>query len=87
MTEKTWAIVVGIEQYEFGAKLPGAANHACRFARWLKDRGVPENQIKLFLSPLTENQNVANGLGIQVQPASQQAIYCAIETELGNLPP
>ncbi len=85
--EKTWAIVVGIEQFEFGAKLPDAATHACRVARWLKDRGVPKEQIKLFLSPLPKKQAVADGLGIAVKPATNREIYATIEDELANLPP
>ncbi len=82
---KTWAVIVGIEQHEFGAKLPDAATHACRMAKWLKDRGVPNEQIKLFLSPLPENQAVADGLGFVVKPATQQEIYHAIEDELANV--
>lgn len=85
--EKTWAVVVGIEQFEFGEKLPGAATQACRVARWLKARGVPKEQIKLFLSPLPENQAVADGLGIDFKPATYREIYDAIEDELANLPP
>jgi len=53
---RTHAVVVGVEQYAAGSKwdLDGPASDACRIAGWLRDRGVPAEQISLHLSPLTE---------------------------------
>lgn len=52
---RTYAIVVGIERYGIsGLDLPGPASDACRFAGWLRSRGVPAENIRLFVSPLPE---------------------------------
>ncbi|MGW0735236.1 effector-associated domain 2-containing protein [Streptomyces sp. NPDC002851] len=47
------ALVVGIESYAAGEswRLPGPAHDAARFHRWLRERGVPEENILLHLSP------------------------------------
>ena len=50
--EETHAVIIGIEKYQAGWSLDGAAADGVRFACWLLDRGVPPAQIHLFLSPL-----------------------------------
>ncbi|MFC8422116.1 hypothetical protein ACFUN7_14740 [Streptomyces sp. NPDC057236] len=51
------AVVVGLENYPRAAEmsLRGAAANALRFARWLRDGGVPKQNITLLLSPLEES--------------------------------
>ncbi len=75
---KTWAVVVGIESYAAGSQweLKGPANDACRFVRWLRGRGVPADQILLFLSPPSA---MAADLDVEVQAATQRAITDAFE--------
>ncbi|MFG3054127.1 caspase family protein [Kitasatospora sp. NPDC048239] len=53
--ERVFALVVGIESYRVGAdwNLRGPARDAVRFAEWLTGgAGVPESNVRLFLSPL-----------------------------------
>ena len=52
--ERTFAVVVGVEQYATaGMRLPGAAQDALRVAGWLTGRaGVPAANVRLFISPL-----------------------------------
>ncbi|MEW1647296.1 caspase family protein [Streptomyces sp. NPDC091219] len=47
------ALVVGIETYAFGPRwtLPGPSDDALRFRDWLLDRGVPDRNIRLHLTP------------------------------------
>ncbi|MGY1581118.1 VMAP-C domain-containing protein [Streptomyces sp. MN13] len=51
------AVVVGLENYPRASEmsLPGAAGNAVRFARWLRDGGVPQQNITLLLSALDES--------------------------------
>ncbi len=53
---RTHAVVVGIEQYRLEDRLIGPALDAARFAVWLRKNGVRQDNIRLFLSPLPENQ-------------------------------
>jgi hypothetical protein len=48
---ETWALVVGIDEYDFGVPLPGAVNAAVQFAELLCVRGVKPEQIHLCLGP------------------------------------
>jgi hypothetical protein len=53
---RTYALIVGIEQYTLGVPLPGPANDALRFAQWLRGNGVPYENMMLLLSPLPRNE-------------------------------
>jgi hypothetical protein len=55
----TFACVIGIDQYDAGAqwKLNGPVADALRFAQWLRQRGVPDEQITLFLAPPEPHQH------------------------------
>ena len=55
LDEHTWAIVVGIEEYDFPSPLRGATNTAIQFAKLLCNRGVRPDRIYLRLSPLPED--------------------------------
>lgn len=60
MPERTVAIVVGIERYGWAecGDLNGPAADACRFVDWLMRGGVPAKNIRLFLSPLPDNDQI-----------------------------
>jgi hypothetical protein len=76
---RTYAVVVGVERYAAGDKwnLNGPAHDARRFATWLHDRGVPADNISLFLAPLEQNQDTLAG-----EPAAQDATRALIEQAL-----
>ncbi|MEU6553428.1 hypothetical protein ABZ915_24580 [Streptomyces sp. NPDC046915] len=50
------AVVVGLENYPGAPEmsLPGAADNALRFARWLRRGDVPKDNITVLLSPLDD---------------------------------
>ncbi|MBV6702613.1 caspase family protein [Kitasatospora aureofaciens] len=68
------AVLVGIARYPRvpSLDLPGAAADAVRFARWLRDRGVPPENIALLLSAeaerLAELRTEANEHGLEIRP-------------------
>ncbi|MFD4351964.1 caspase family protein [Nocardia sp. NPDC058518] len=51
--DKTIAVVVGIDDYEFGeqSELGGPVADGMRFIRWLRDRGVPGRNITFLAGP------------------------------------
>jgi flagellar motility protein MotE (MotC chaperone) len=57
--ERTYAVVVGIEQYEAGRKwdLDGSAESALRIIGWLRECHVPFENITVLLSPLDSNRS------------------------------
>lgn len=79
-SQRTYALVVGIEKYNAGTSwnLNGPANDARKFAEWLCSRGVPRENIFLFLSPLDES----SGALPAVQPATRDNLYRAITDTL-----
>ncbi|MGH9844613.1 MAG: hypothetical protein ACREEM_38320, partial [Blastocatellia bacterium] len=75
---RTWAVVAGIDQYQDSAigDLKHQVDHACRFTRWLCDRGVPPSQIFLFLSPARPDLD----LGVKLFPdAHLNTIFDALD--------
>jgi hypothetical protein len=87
----TYALVVGIEEYEASniKDLNGQAADARRFVDWLHVQGVPDSQILLFLSPVEANKGLLDQPGPAAQPATQALIRDAITRVLpaakGNL--
>jgi hypothetical protein len=86
VAERTYALVVGVESYErigFDWRLPGAAADARNFARWLIDSGgLPPSHVRLFLSPLPENELPdQDGLPAH-QPATEAKVKQALFEEL-----
>jgi hypothetical protein len=49
--DKTWALAVGIDEYDFDPPVPGAVNAAVEFAALLCGRGVKPEQVYLCLGP------------------------------------
>lgn len=86
--DKTTAIVVGIERYDYGKSwnLNGPASDAVRFVRWLRERQVPKERILLFLSPLAENENLAQTTDVVAQPATRDLLQHALAQRLNDDP-
>lgn len=57
LAENTYAVVVGIENYQMSPKVDGAAWNALNFAIWLKNNGVLPQNISLFLDEYELNNN------------------------------
>lgn len=78
--QRTYALVVGLEKYNAGTSwnLNGPANDARKFADWLCSRGVPPENIFLFLSLLDEGSNAS----LVVQSATRDNLYRAITDTL-----
>ncbi|WAZ26014.1 caspase family protein [Streptomyces cinnabarinus] len=78
--ERTFALVVGIESYEIntGLDLSGPARDAVRFADWLTGTaGVPQDNLRLLLSPLAGNQ-----AGTAAKPATGKNVMDALFEDL-----
>jgi hypothetical protein len=75
--QKTYALVVGLEQYAAGSKwdLDGPASDACKFVEWLRGQHVPDENIFLYLSPLDKNASLA---GPGTKAATRENIYHAL---------
>ena len=84
--QSTYALVVGIEKYQAGSSwsLDGPASDALKFAQWLSDRGVSNQNIFLFISELDDNQSEVNDFPIKSQKATRHNIYKAITETIPN---
>jgi len=79
--QRTYALVVGIDRYEAGAAwdLDGPAHDAARFTSWLAARGVPADQMLIFLSPLDDQSpGVPLPAGVTASPARHEPVTKAI---------
>lgn len=58
LAQETYAVVVGIEQYQMGSNLSrdGIAKNALGFTDWLLTCGVPPDNISLFISELENDE-------------------------------
>ncbi|NEO45033.1 MAG: caspase family protein [Moorea sp. SIO4A3] len=83
--EKTYGLIVGIEQYQAtNWNVDGPVNDAIKFADWLLLQGVPKDNIKLCLSPLTENSELVNNFEITSKPATEQNLVDIITNDLSQ---
>ncbi|AGS70820.1 caspase family protein [Streptomyces collinus] len=84
--ERTWAVLVGIEEYESRAFAPlrGAAADAFGHAKWLCAQGVPPEQIQLCVSPYdsTTIQAAADELGLRVRSATREELEKLLTREV-----
>ena len=88
--EDLLVFVVGIERYEGGDKwnIPGAARDAVEFAKWLIERGLPPQNIHVFLSVLDEEDpGSVPPSGAVVHPAKTRDLYGALYDELHERKP
>ncbi|WP_155748839.1 NB-ARC domain-containing protein [Scytonema sp. UIC 10036] len=72
--ERTFGLIVGIERYQnstWNVKGGGPVNDALKFAEWLcYKRGVPQENIRLCLSPVEENQELVRQCQLPVAGAT-----------------
>jgi Effector-associated domain 2 len=73
---RTRAVLVGVEEYAAGPdwRLDGPALDACRYARWLLDRGVSADRIHLLVAPLEHNRAAVDALGLPVHGADSATV-------------
>src|SRR4051812_32529808 len=79
--ETTWALVVGIDKYrgETIRELKGASRDAQASVRWLRELGVPDEQILLHACAVSDdNKAELTKLGHSVLEASEPAIWDSI---------
>ncbi len=81
--DNTFAIIVGIEEYVAGSSwnLKGPANDACRFAKWLHLKGVPTENMAVFISS-TDKSSLDLPDGLTPEPATIDNIYNSIAQDL-----
>ncbi|OLT61705.1 caspase family protein [Moorena bouillonii] len=83
--EKTYGLIVGIENYQAtNWNVDGPVHDAIKFADWLLSQGVPTDNIKLCLSPLTENSTLVNNFEITSTPATEQNLFDIITNDLSQ---
>ncbi|GAA4971233.1 caspase family protein [Actinoplanes utahensis] len=83
--DRTHALIVGVERYAIGKTwdLNGPARDAARFAGWLRQRGVPAENLHVYVSPLPENSPPPElPPGVAVLPATRDAVTAALTTVL-----
>jgi hypothetical protein len=79
------ALVFGLERYDYGSAmdLPGSARDAVRFARWVRDNGVPPQQVWMGLSRLDEQEpESAPPDGVRTVGTTRGAVRGAFTEEL-----
>ncbi|MDX2031966.1 MAG: caspase family protein [Blastocatellia bacterium] len=84
--QRAWALVVGVDEYREGWdwRLKGPVKDACDFVRWLRERGVPAEQIRLLLAPLAGDRPEADrmksdpAIGVSWTKATSNAIHDAL---------
>ncbi|NEQ10322.1 MAG: NB-ARC domain-containing protein,Caspase domain-containing protein [Moorea sp. SIO4E2] len=83
--EKTYGLIVGIENYQAtNWNVNGPVHDAIKFADWLLSQRVPKDNIRLCLSPLTENSELVNNFEITSKPATEQNIVDIITNDLSQ---
>lgn len=87
--QRTSVLAVGIERYDWGSALdlPGAADHAVRFARWAAGRGVPTERIRLACSwlELPTDKPVPGAVGVGTMRDELDAALYSLMDEGGDL--
>jgi hypothetical protein len=76
----TWALVVGIDEYDLPGlrRLTGAAADAAAAARWLRSLGVPDAQILLHAAPAAANVEALAELGLPYHAAREPDLWRSI---------
>jgi hypothetical protein len=83
--DRIHALVVGIEAYAMPECQPlnGPAHDAVRFTNWLTSNGVPDANIRLFLSPKPENAGIRpDSAQVKVEPATQELVWRTLTKDL-----
>lgn len=81
--DNTFALIVGIEEYAAGNSwdLKGPAKDACRFANWLHSKGVPKENMAVFISS-ADNSSLDLPDGLTPKPATIDNIHNSITKDL-----
>ena len=76
----TWALVVGIDQYDDPSLRPlkGAVADAVAAAGWLRKLGVADERIFLHASPSGASRPALDGLGLPYKPADEASIWGSV---------
>ena len=83
--EKTYGLIVGIENYQATHwNVDGPVHDAITFADWLLSQGVPKDNIRLCLSPLNGNSELVQEFDINSEPATEQNIVDIITNDLSQ---
>ncbi|NEO69206.1 caspase family protein [Moorena sp. SIO3H5] len=83
--EKTYGLIVGIENYQAtNWNVNGPVHDAIKFADWLLSQGVPTDNIRLCLSPLSENSELVNNFEITSKPATEHNLVDIITNDLSQ---
>ncbi|NER90599.1 MULTISPECIES: caspase family protein [unclassified Moorena] len=83
--EKTYGLIVGIENYQAtNWNVNGPVHDAIKFADWLLSQAVPTDNIKLCLSPLTENSELVKEFEITSKPATEHNLVDIITNDLSQ---
>jgi Effector-associated domain 2 len=86
-TDRTTAVVVGIEQYAAGSdwNLNGPVPDARRFVDWFLCRGVPPDRVIALTAPLRRNPDPWDGSPVPAVAATQGALRSLLVRELPAL--
>jgi len=76
----TWALVVGIDEYDDQRlrRLQGAAADALAAVAWLRKLGVPDRQIRLHVAPAAATRPAVEAIGLPHAEATKPAINRSI---------
>lgn len=76
----TWALVVGIDQYDDPAIRPlrGPVADAVAAVKWLRKLGVGDERIFLHASPSKDSQLVLDSLQLAYKPADETSIWGSV---------
>ena len=80
--EHTYGLIVGVERYQESRwNVNGPVHDALELARWLCERGVPKENLKLCLSPLEQIEPC----GFKIEAATEQNLSDIIENYLTQI--
>ena len=77
----TWALVIGIDQYDNPDEMPpltGAAADAVAAVQWLRQLGVPAEQILLHAAPSEATKPALDAVGVPYRPARAGVVFESI---------
>lgn len=78
--ERTWALVVGIDEYD-DPKIPrlhGAGADAVAVVGWLRALGVPDGQMLVHAAPAAHSRPAVEALGLPVRGCTEPEIWASV---------
>lgn len=78
-SQKTYALVVGIETYKYHPEVPNAAQKAIDFVNWLRLQGVPSKNIFLFIS---SEHDFSSKTDVLIQTATEDNVARILDEKL-----